>query len=208
MSEHATKQHPTLPVIKRNDVELTFIDEVFGKKSPNAGRKFPCPPINQANWDVVSKWLGIEWLVSVAQRAARKIAADIYLDEANWSNLEVVKEGKDAGKIIGGTFLLENAIRDLEEFTAGVATLGDLADAISQIQDQMSLLVDDEGFAVDDKDAPLNPERYVELTEQMKDLQKKIRPIKQQYAAITAKYKERAEKRKLKEQASETKSAE
>src|SRR5271157_3037461 len=199
-TKHAGKTIP-LPVIKRNGVELQFVEETFGKKSPNVGHKFPCPPITQANWDIASVWLGIEWLVGVGQRVARRIAADIYLDEANWDGQTVDGEGK----ITGGQFVLERAMHDYEEFTAGVATLGDLADAISQIQDQMSLLVDDEGFAVDEKDAPLNPERYVELTEQMKDLQKKIRPIKQQYAAITAKYKERAEKRKAKEEKSTTK---
>jgi Xaa-Pro aminopeptidase len=205
MSTETTKPATVnLPSITRNGVSFTLSEQVFGKKAPNKGKTFFAPEATPANWDSFVVWAGLDNIINPINRVLRRTFADIFLDEANWDDMQVVKDGENKGEIVGGTINMERYLADCADFTAGVAKLSDLQDQIDELQDQLSALAMDPGYILDDNDQPT--ETYVKISEQMRDITKKIRPIKQQKAAIELKYAERAAKRKAKEENSPTKS--
>jgi len=107
--------------------------------------------------------------------------ADIYLDNIDETTGELNQAQMEA---------------DWADFTAGVAKLSDLEEQIGLLNDQMAPIVANPNFILDDPDQPTA--EYVALAAQLRDLGKRIKPLRQQYAAISAVYKERAAKRKAK----------
>lgn len=174
-------------VITRNGVEKELSSTVFGKLSPNAGKKFYTPVLSPANAEKDTAWVGVSDLFDIANRVLRRTFADIYLDEDNRNP--------------DGTINEENLLQDYADFTAGMAKLTDLEDQIDELQQQQQALAIDPNFVLED---PANPTKeYAEIAEQMKKIALTIKPLRAKKASIEAKYQVRADKRKAAKAAKE-----
>ncbi len=175
--------HKEAPVITRNDVSKTLSKAVFGKRSNNAGVEFYTPTFSIASIDDDIKWLGPDWIVSLANKTARRIFGSIYLE-----NLD--EEGK---------LNVESWQNDAERFTTGFAKLGELETEIEELMDEQQALVDkfSEMVANGDMESPAANE----LKNKMMELAGQIKPLRLNAAAITEEYKERVAIRKAKKEA-------
>lgn len=191
----------TAPSITRNGVSKTFVEQEFGKKSDNFGKKFFAPELTaegitprvvtkedgtgevQHGLDIV--WTGVDDLLTLTNKVLRQIFADIYTD-----NLDDK-----------GVFNEANWALDAADFSAGVAKLGDIEAELEELGLKQQEYVMDPDFVMEE-DATVSP-RAAELTKLMKEISSKIKPLRVQKAAIEAKYKERADKRKARKAAAD-----
>lgn len=182
------------PVITRNGSDKTLKEFVFGKKSNFSGHKFFAPETSVADLSKDLPWYSENWVVDMVNRVSKKVFGDIYIDMLD------TDEYKASGK-----FPWDQWKKDAEDFTAGVAKLGDLLEEIDELQGIQQTLAQDPKFELDADDNP-TPD-YTRIAEQMKEIAKKIKPLRNQVAAIKAKYQERADKREAKKQAAEAATA-
>lgn len=170
------------PVVERNGVNMTLVEQTFGKKAKLAGQKFFAPETSSARFNDDVTWIGVDWLVSVANKRMRLDFADIYVDNIDKTT---------------GLLNQEQWALDAADFTSGIAKLSDLEADLDE------LIGLQQGYALDanfgeDSDAGKA------LDVSIKDVASKIKPIRANIAAIKAKYGARAEARKVKEAASTT----
>lgn len=193
MSEHAhnhvyTKENP--PKVTRNNVTLNLTPEKFGKTSPNKGQEFWALQANETNWDKVVEFVGRPIIMANTTRFLRRVGIDIFSDEKNKQD---------------GVVQWESILSDWAEFDTGGATLKDLMEEISQLQDQAAEITDtmeEEGVYDDNGDVKANKQnRFNELSLELKDLTNKIRPLKKEIKRIQDKYAVIAEKRKASKEA-------
>lgn len=177
--------------VTRNGVTKTLTEQIFGKKSPHAGKKFPAPEFSSANIDEGIVWIGKEEVAAMASTYLRRIFADLYVDS--------VEENE-------GKFILEKFLEDAADFTAGVAKLSDLQEEIDQLLTLQQTYVVDENFGATAEDGTPTPEA-VALVQKMKEVSAKIKPLKIQIAGIKEVYKQRAAKRAKKEAVKEAPTA-
>lgn len=188
----------TAPVVKRNGIEVTLTEQIFGKLSDWAGHKFWGPVIDVSNSDHVT-WAVAESLNSIVNKELRLIFAGIYQD--------AVKEKTDtaSGKLDVPKFEAQLA-EDWADFTAGVSKLSDLEEQIGLLQDQIAPLVSDTDFVMPEEgQAPTA--RFIELSTKMRELNRRIVPLRKQLADIKEIYKVRADNRKKREARSTTQTA-
>ena len=95
----------------------------------------------------------------------------------------------------------DSVLESFAEFDTGGATLSDLSKQIEELQDAAAVYMEDPDYEVDENDQPRNPAKYVELTENIKEIMQKIRPLKKQRADIQKKYEAIAAKRKASKEA-------
>lgn len=175
------------PVISRNDVTKELSEQVFGKKSDNAGKKFFAPVLSLSDWDNDVLWLGKDTMIGGMNKILRNIFAGIYLD-----NLDPIT----------GVLNEESWAAEAADFTAGVAKLSDLEEELDDLQAlQQSFALDDE-FGATDSNGVKTP-RAIELESEIKKTADKIRPLRAQRDQIQAKYADRAAKRKASKEAKE-----
>lgn len=182
--EHASKQVDPLAnqVIERNGVKKLLIVDEFGKKSNYKGIKFPRPEFSIGDFENDSKWCGLDWVVALMNKSARLIFGDLFVDD------DYQKEFSETGK-----YPWEKWKADAEAFTAGIAKLKDLMDDKEELVAQQQALVADPLFSLGEGEE--STPAYVELTEKIKLLGKKIAPLTKQIADIRAKYAARIEKK-------------
>lgn len=185
--------------VVRNGVTKNMVLGTFGKKSDLAGTQFPYPVISPETFDQDEIWIGVSDMCSSLTTWLRRVFADIYVD---------CRDEKT------GIFNRAQWDLDAADFTAGVAKMSDIKEALEELFEKQSLIVADDNFGaeVDIKDengetkSVKTPEAQ-ELEAQMRTNNDKIKPLKAQLAAITAKYAERAEKREKSKAAKEAAAA-
>jgi len=191
----------TAPVVPRNGVSLTLEAQVLGKMHDKAGQRFWAPVIDVSNPDHVA-WAVAESLSSIVNKELRLIFADIYL-----SAMETKEEGGLVDSTTGKYDPEEMKARleaDWADFTAGVSRLADLQDQIDILQDQMSPIALDPDYCAPEEGEQPSP-RFIELAGKMRELGKRIKPLRTQLNNIKEVYKIRAAKRKDREAKSKTK---
>jgi hypothetical protein len=181
---HYTKENP--PVVgPRNGVCLPLSEETFGKTSPLKGQKFWAISPTANNFDDVVKFISEPTAAAIIGRFLRRVGIDIFTDEKN--------------KNTDGTINWSSVVGDWQEFDTGGATLHDLEEQISELQDEglaIGDLIDSEGLQSDDGSVEEGKQdRYNELTANLKEIGNKIRPLKRQHKIITDKYAAIAAKR-------------
>ena len=192
MTEVTKKPAPEAPaelkgvVISRNGVTKELTPEPFGKLSNDYGKWFAYPVLSLATWDTDSKWVGLEGVVDIVVSELRSIFADIYTDNI----------GDD------GVFNREQWLADCADFTAGVARLSDIESQLDTLQGLQQTYALDDAFGSEDANG-VPTEAAKELEAKIKDVAKKIAPLRAKRASITAKYQARADKRKAKKEAAE-----
>jgi len=203
MSTEQTKQSPiipsTPPTVTRNGQSVTLVEQIFGKTSDNAGKRFWAPVLDVSKPEHVS-WAVAENLNSVVNKNLRGIFGEIY-----W---EAVEANTNEHGHLNEPAFVQQLEADWVDFTAGVAKLSDLEDQINDLQDQAGALIDDPNYQCEDPTDPTTwtPE-YTGLAIQLRNLNARIKPLRQQHKAITEVYKERAAKRKAKAEKSKTQTA-
>lgn len=179
------------PTVVRNDVALPLAEQVFGKKSPNAGKKFFAPVLDVANSDHV-KWAGADNLNGLVNKGLRLIFADISTDPLNYYPPGHPEEGKINDEAMAA---------DWADFTAGQAKLGDLEEQIDNLQAlQQSYTIDNDDFGATDENGALTAEA-AKLQQLVKENNGKIKNLRAQRDTIEEIYKARAAKRKSRESA-------
>ena len=200
MTTNYTKENP--PKVTRNEVGIVLAPQKFGKTSPNKGQEFWSPEVNSANQSGMLKFIGDNIVNATLTRMLRRVGIEISTAPKN--------------KNEDGSFNWESALEDWASFDTGGATLSDLNEDISLLQDQAAEVTDqmEEGSAAvgnegevgyipaygpcyDDNGEviPAMQERFNELSSQLKDLTTKIRPLKKEIKRIQEKYQVIAEKR-------------
>lgn len=192
MSETATKQ---APVVKRNNVEVTLVEQVFGKTSDQAGNKFWAPVIDVSS-ERDQTWVGIDHINGLVNKQLRLIFADIYID-AKKDNTD------EATGVLNVAAFEAQMAADWADFTAGAAKLSDLEDQIGILQDQISEIIQGDEFGTLD-DQGNKTAACTAAEEKVFALNQRISPLRKQYKSISEVYKERAAKRKAKAAASKT----
>lgn len=172
-TENTTAQPPKLKeyAITRNSLPLQFTWLEFGKKSDNAGLKFPAPQASVSNLDTILTWFGNDYICKVLNRFFKKLAGDIYISC-------LLKD--DAGNITG----LDEAewTRQMIDITEGEATISDLEEEYMELSEKVSALSQDEAFADDDNMVA----EITRLSRLMKPLRKKINDLKEKAALRVA----------------------
>lgn len=177
MSKH-TKENP--PIVSRNQVSIPLSLTQFGKTSDKKGQSFWTMEATAANQESVFKFMGLDTVTTVVSRFLRRVAMDIHSDNTDTQS---------------GVIDMDGVIADWADFTSGAATMSDLEDQIGELVDQVQTIIVDPDYSTDDNDQPVNPARYIELTEQVKGLSKKISPLKLQLKEIQKKHAAAAAKR-------------
>ena len=189
-----TKENP--PIVSRNEVSLPLTLTKFGKTSDRKGQEFFTLEIDAANQEDGRKFMGDSTVNTILTRFLRRVGMDIWVEALDATT----------GKVD-----YDEVISAWADFESGAATMGDLQEQIGDLVDQAQTIVMDDKYATDDTTGqPLFPEDYVRLTEQMKAVQKKIKPLKLQYKELETKHLAAAAKRAAakaeKEKASPSKS--
>ena len=179
-----TKENP--PIVSRNGVSLPLQLTKFGKTSDRKGQEFWMLEATAANQEMVRAFSSDETVNTVLSRFLRRVAQEIHIDNTD----------KDTGITD-----ITGVIADWADFTSGAATMSDLEEQIGELVDQVQTIVADPDYALGDNDQPANPTRYLELTESVKALSKKIRPLKLQLADVQKKHAAAAAKRALAKEA-------
>lgn len=180
------------PTVDRNGITKELSEQVFGKKSPHAGKKFFAPVMTIEKFDEDSKWVGPDNIVRMTNKVLRTIFADILIDNTD-------KEK--------GTINEEQMAIDYADFTAGTSKLSDIEEQLDDLQAlQQSYALDDDFGATDQNG--VKTERAVELEKLIKETADKIKPLRVEKASIEQKYQERAAKRKDRKAATVTPQAE
>ena len=180
MSHHYTKENP--PIINRNGISLKLQPATYGKTSPLKGQSFWTGEGSIATADEFFKFIGIDILLTQANRFYRRHAMDVFSDPLN--------------KNEDGTYNWDNILPALAEIESGGFTLVELDEQINELQDEYVTLTQDEKYELNENDQPVYPEDYVRLTEQIKAIVKKIKPLKLKQKEIQAKYQAIAAQRK------------
>lgn len=180
------------PVIVRNGVTKELSPQVFGKKSPHAGKSFFAPEISEESFQDDVKWLGFDTVENLINKGMRNVFASIYLDNINAETGEFDQEGWAA---------------DAADFTAGAAKLSDIEEKIDDLQAlQQSYTVENENFGALDENGKLTEEAQ-RLNDLVMANNKKIKSLRAQRDEIKAIYMARAAKRAEKKAAQEAVSA-
>lgn len=190
MSDNNTVEQA--PVVERNGVKLALSADMFGKKSPNAGKSFWRPVLDVMNPDHVT-WASAEFFNTAANKLVRNAFADIYLEAIDSA------EYKSTGQLP-----LDWLAAEYADFSAGEAKLSELEDAMDKLSIEQEKLQSTPAWESYEPGTPLNDEQ-LSIKVQMKSNSEKIKGLRSQRDAIEAKYKERAAKRKAREEASPTK---
>ena len=165
------------PVIVRNGVQLTFVEQTFGKRSTNnAGMKFFTPVGTLENMTAFTTWYGVEDVLNGLNKITRQIFAGIFTDNLN----------EETGEFNEAQWYLDAA-----DFSAGVEKLSDIEDQLDNLQDIQLQLSDELGNV---------PEEDEKLRLTIKENNVKIRALKVAREEIKTKYEARAAKRKTKEE--------
>lgn len=188
-TEHAHKW--VMPPIERNGVTKTLSKMTFGKLSLSKGLSFYGPEFSQATWESDSKWVGLEWIVSVLNKRARKDFADIF-------QLHYYDDDGNPREV----FPLEAYIQDCKDFTEGEAKLADLREDYDELVAQQQELAQSEAMSSLNEDGTFS-DAMDEAIEKIKALAPKINGLKAQMKAISDRYQDRAEKRKAAKAAKE-----
>ena len=188
MSEHThhyTKENP--PKVIRNEVSLPLTEATMGKTSNTPGAKFWTLEVTPLNQKEALAFIGDTIVNGVLTRFFRRVAVDIFTSPDN--------------KTEDGKMDWDSVLESFAEFDTGGATLSDLSKQIEELQDAAAVYMEDPDYEVDENDQPRNPAKYVELTENIKEIMQKIRPLKKQRADIQKKYEAIAAKRKASKEA-------
>lgn len=179
------------PIVTRNSVEKIMSETVFGKKSPNNGKKFYTPLFVAASIANDILWAGADWCADVLNKESRKVFADIYLDENNINE--------------DGTVNWPAWMRDAEDFTAGVITLSKIREAIDELSDQSAAIVTspDFGATIDGTEDGAKTEAAIASESQLKAINFQIKGLRKQQVDIETKYQARAAKKKATQEAQE-----
>ncbi len=174
-----TKENP--PKVSRNDVSLPLSLTKFGKTSDRKGQEFWTLEIEAANQEDGRKFMGDSTVNTILTRFLRRVGMDIWIEETDKTT---------------GITDMDAVISAWADFESGAATMGDLQEQISELVDQAQTIVMDDKYETDDTTGqPKFPEDYIRLTEQMKAVQKKIKPLKLQYSELEKKHLAAAAKR-------------
>lgn len=183
MSENATETNPALNItIPRNDTEVVTGSSVFGKKSPNAGKSFPCPKWEVEQWDNLVQWLGKDNIVPLANSFVRGVSMEVYVNNVDEKT---------------GVFDVEGYIEEMQDLSAEKESLGGLEDEIQKLSDKQSNLAaqDEIWNEVDAAGKPMT-DRAVAAVQEMRSISAAISPLKVKKAEIEARYAAAAAKRK------------
>lgn len=173
----------------RNNRSLVLSKQVFGKKSPNAGKEFYAPSsAGGLPPQEYIEWFGLTDVLNTLDRSARKIFGDIYLDNVDKTT---------------GILNEEQMELDWADFSAGYAKLSDIDDQLDDLQAlQQSYALDDQfGETVDGTTEGPKTERAMELERLITETALRIKPLRIQKSTIEAKYAERTAKREKKKAA-------
>jgi hypothetical protein len=159
----------------------------MGKTSNTPGAKFWTLEVTPLNQKEALSFIGDTIVNGVLTRFFRRVAVDIFTSPDNRAE--------------DGKMDWDSVLESFAEFDTGGATLSDLSKQIEELQDAAAVYMEDPDYEVDENDQPRNPAKYVELTENIKDIMGKIRPLKKQRADIQRKYEAIAAKRKASKEA-------
>jgi len=190
MSHTHEPSKAVIPNITRNGITLACVEDAFGKQSNTPGRKFFKVELDLAKSEHQT-WFGLDNLTSMTNRYIRKEFAAIHNDNVDEKS---------------GEFNFDQWLADATDFTAGVAKLSELEEQLDSLQVLQQNYALDANFGATDDNGEKTPEA-VELENKIREVAKRIKPLRTQKAAIEAKYAAAAAKRKAKEAASATKTA-
>jgi len=174
-----TKENP--PVVSRNEVSLPLSLTKFGKTSDRKGQEFWTLEVDASNQENGRKFMGDSTVNTILTRFLRRVGMDIWVEETDKTT---------------GITDMDGVISAWADFESGAATMGDLQEQIGDLVDQAQTIVMDDKYETDDATGqPKFPEDYIRLTEQMKAVQKKIKPLKLQYSELEKKHLAAAAKR-------------
>lgn len=185
-----TAEVATPPTISRNGVDKLFVQDQFGKNSPNAGVKFFKPEVTIATLSDDLKWIGDSYTVSVLNRSLRRNFAEMALDNVDDST---------------GVFNADQWNKDAMTFDEGSQSLSDLNQEIDDLQGKMSLLALDENFgAVDTTTGAPTPEA-ISVNTQIATISKQLQPLRALRQKIKTEYAARIAKKDATQKANEEK---
>lgn len=185
--------------VKRNEVDWNLVMMPFSKKSPHVGKEFPAPVVDEASFDLYTKWFGRTDLISYLNAAVRTDFMGIYTDNIDEKT---------------GIFNEEKWAVDAADFTAGVTRLADVKEQLEVLFETQYKLVNDENYAATEvikdeqgQEQEVKTQACIALEQQIKANNDKIKPLKVLKAALEIKIGEKAEKRAATKAANEAKAA-
>ena len=194
VATHKPHQHNIeVRPIERNGVSKVLSKQQFGKLSKSKGITFFTPDFWEVSWETDLTWMGIEWVISVLNKRARKDFQDIF-----------TYHYYDDNEQVRPVFPLEEYIKDCQEFTEGEAKLADL------IEDKDELVAMQQEYALValQDDAVGEDGQYTEDTKatlaKTLELAPKIKALTKQIVALQNKYADRVQKRQAAKAAKES----
>lgn len=185
-----TAEVATPPTISRNGVDKLFVQDQFGKNSPNAGVKFFKPEVTIATLIDDLKWIGDSYTVSVLNRSLRRNFAEMALDNVDEST---------------GVFNADQWNKDAITFDEGSQSLSDLNQEIDDLQGKMSLLALDPNFGDTDNTTGTPTPEAISVNTQIATISKQLQPLRALRQKIKTEYAARIAKKDATQKANEEK---
>lgn len=185
-----TAEVATPPTISRNGVDKLFVQDQFGKNSPNAGVKFFKPEVTIATLVDDLKWIGDSFTVSVLNRSLRRNFAEMALDNVDETT---------------GVFNADQWNKDAITFDEGSQSLSDLTQEIDDLQGKMSLLALDDNFGATDTTTGTPTPEAISVNTQIATISKQLQPLRALRQKIKTEYAARIAKKDATQKANEEK---
>lgn len=178
---------PKAPIIERNGVSLTLVQDQFGKNSDRKGFKFWTPKLSVSTFTNDMTWIGQLFIVNTLNRITRKIFGEIAYDNID----------KETGKVDYDKWLLE-----AQGFDEAGATLSDLDEEIDTINGKMQQVVCDPDTAFGQVGADDKPtEAAIEANALVLEYNQQLKALRSKRNEIRTKYQLRIEKKEATQKA-------